>query len=166
MALTDAGYEVMMTALAKFTSLEAELEKIINSPGTKSDRARALFALGCDRSDVVELLGMNYSQAHSIYAKEFANGRAATVPARAGKKAAGDQWSPTHPANGSHPSRLNLRPAQVRVVTQDGHEVLRDLDGTHCTECDRDITYSLKCLAFVHTNSKKEPTKLEDRYGN
>lgn len=47
-------------------NLQAQLERIVEGPGTKADRARALFVLGCERTDVVELLDMAYSQARSI----------------------------------------------------------------------------------------------------
>lgn len=139
----------------------ADLERIIGGEGTKSAKARALYALGCERTDAVELLGMNYSQAHSVW-KEMQNGLPARQPRK--DRSQNGTWSPT--IGEVAPRRLNLRPTQVRVATQDGHEVLRDLDGTHCTECDREIGFSLRYLAFIHEKSKKEPTKLEDRYAN
>lgn len=145
-------------------SLESDLNRIIAGPGTKADRARMLFALGCDRTDAVELLGMSYSQAHSLWSKEFANGSAA-VSKRISRKNNGCRGSGAETSHAfASPHRLNFGPTQIRVVTQDSHEVRRDLDGVKCINCDQPITFSLKYLGFVHTFSKKEPTKLEDRY--
>lgn len=151
-------------------SLEAELEKIISAPTTKAARGRKLIELGCERTDLVELLGMTYGQAHGLWKELHGNNdnsaRASNrLPngRRARSGGANDQLQSSPQGSGGL-RRLNLRPAQTRVITQDGHEVLRDLAGRNCTECDNEITFSLRHLGFVHTSSKKEPTKLEDNY--
>lgn len=139
----------------------ADLERIVDGPGTKADRARALFALGCDRTDVVELLEMTYSQAHSIYKKGLDNGFAAPAAKVSVSKRGTDAR-----AGGGFARTLRLSPSQTRFIDQDGHTVIRvDKDsGPVCRSCDRPLTFALVYLGFVHTDSKSEPTNIEDRY--
>ncbi len=138
-----------------------QLDKIATGPGTKADRARALYELGCDRTDVVELLSMSYSQAHSIW-KEFdhaAQGDRVRVVREKGRAINGSE-------DQSNRRALRLSPAQTRYITQDGHVILRvDKDtGAECIECGKLVTFSLRWLGFVHTRSKADPTKIEDHY--
>lgn len=155
----------------------ADLDRIIDGPGTKADRARALFALGCDRTDVVELLGMNYSQAHSIYVKGLQNGSSRSAAASQGSSDSSNPRSGkanayVGPSRGgrsnSHRYALQLSPSQTRVATQDGHQVIK-LDresGVVCRNCEEPLIYSIRWLAFIHTFSKQDPTDLEDYYAD
>lgn len=147
-----------------------DLEKIVDGPGSKADRARALFALGCDRADVVELLDMAYSQAHSIWKKmEDASGSSHAAGTRV-RKVRQDHEADrggSRPAVRSlyrHP--LQLSPAQTRILTQDGHRVVKvdtgDGRGVICRQCEKSLQFSLRWLGFVHTKSKKDPTDIED----
>ena len=157
---------------------EKELERIVEGPGTKADRARALFALGCDRTDVVELLTMSYSQAHQLW-KAVKNGTAqdGSKPrvreVRQESEAVGERTDTRvsgrvqrDRGRGRGPSPLRLSPAQTRVLTQDGHRVVRvDYDGGPlCRNCKDPVTFSLAWLGFVHTRSTADPTGLEDNY--
>lgn len=146
------------------TPAEAQkaLDRIISGPGSKADRARALFNLGCDRTEVVELLGMSYSQAHSIYKRlqDVKEDQASQV------RGSGREDHRDEVRKGVHPFALRLSPSQTRIATHNGHEVIRvDREGgAICRNCQRAVTFSIKWLAFVHTDSKKDPTDLEDRY--
>jgi len=175
------------------TVTAADLERIVTGPGAKAYRARKLFELGCDRTDVVELLEMAYSQAHSIWTKEFAGGQqsqTATAQAEAAKayvtravdsgrrqlrrvpEAPGGSWSSNAVQKALIQSSkrarlpLQLTPAQVRFLTQDGHVVVKiDKEaGAVCRNCNCKLAFSLRWLGFVHADSEAEPTDLEDRY--
>lgn len=139
------------------------IKRIVSSGGTKADRARQLFDLGCDRTDVVELLGMTYGQAHSIW-KETHGGNG--TPQRA--KGSQDQGAADNVAPAGPPTRFTLRlsPSQTRVATQDGHRIIKvDREAsTECRECGKRLTYSIHWLAFVHSGSQSDPTELEDYY--
>lgn len=137
------------------------IERIVTGPGSKADRARALFTLGLVRSEVVELIGMTYSQAHGIY-KRLQDGQDHPDPVQGEAR----QDHRHENGKGAHPAGLRLSPSQVRIATQDGHEVIRvdKQGGTTCRNCDRKLVYSIEWLAFVHAASKKDPTELEDRY--
>lgn len=141
-------------------SLEDDLVRIIDGPGTKADRARQLFALGCDRSDVSELLDMSYSQAHQIYKRLQEDG--ASVRSTASVRKLREE----HEGVGRSRHSLRMSPTQVRVATQDGHRVIRvdKESGPVCRNCDRTLNFSIKWLAFVHTGSKADPVSLEDHY--
>jgi hypothetical protein len=158
---------------------EKEIERIVEGPGTKADRARALFALGCDRTDVVDLLSMNYSQAHSILKalqngtslapreKQAPHGRQSSLrQVRDEPEADRRSPGPTASVRVRGRGHLRLSPTQVRVLTQDGHRVVKDDydSGALCRNCKRPLTFSLAWLGFVHTQSRKDPTNVEDRY--
>lgn len=156
------------------------IEDALDRGVSKSDKARLLFELGLTRSEVSAIVPMNYSQAHSVW-KGMQDGGAGTPRSAAGStrgKAEADA-DPTftgppdlHPRSPHH--GLNLTPTQTRVVKQDGHWVLKDLsrDGTKCRTklkktgdaCGRPIQFSIRELAFVHADSKKPITEMEDRY--
>lgn len=158
-----------MTAV---NDLENEIIRLVEGEGTKAWRARALFTLGCDRTDVVELLDMAYSQAHQLWKKmEAANGSSHAVNPRVRKVRQDNEAD----RGGSRPSihplhrhTLQLSPAQTRILTQDGHRVIKvdtgDGRGVICRNCERPLQFSLKWLGFVHTKSKKDPTAIEDNY--
>ena len=156
-------------------NLQAQLERIVERPGTKADRARALFVLGCERTEVVELLDMAYSQAHSIWKKmEDADGSShadqSRVPTvRQDHERAGGGSKPegrTHLRG--HSNVLQLSPTQTRILTQDGHRVIKvdtgDGRGVICRNCEQRLDFSLRWLGFVHASSASDPTKHEDRY--
>lgn len=157
------------------------IEDALNRGVSKSDKARLLYELGLTRSEVSAIVPMNYSQAHSVW-KGMQDGRGqdpsggATGPTRAKAKADAE---PTftgppdlHPRSPHH--GLNLTPTQTRIVKQDGHWVLKDLsrDGTKCRTklkstgdvCGRPIQFSIRELAFVHADSKKPITDMEEHY--
>lgn len=169
------------------TDLAKQLERIIESSDTKANKARALMDLGCDRSDVVALLDMSYSQAHSIWKKRHEP----SVPGRDASDASGSD-SPSarqlhrsskrsvrdaersSPLNGLQMDNsgplgarpLFLSPTQTRYATQDGHVIVRvdKTTGPECRHCGRRLTFTIKWLAFVHTDSSADPTALEDIY--
>jgi hypothetical protein len=158
--------------------LAKQLAEIVERPDTKADRARALFGLGCERTDVVELLSMNYSQAHSIW-KKMQNGnvvsRGTTSPvpnhgySGRPKSSSVLESSGVGSKEGSavpHSRQLHFSPTQTRFITQDGHVVVRvDKDrGPFCRNCGKSLDFSLKWLGFVHQGSSSEPTGIEDRY--
>lgn len=142
--------------------LAAKIESIVEQGGSKSDRARELFALGCDRTDVVELLDMSYSQAHSLW-KRMQEGNT------------GETWQPSYrgrakasdvEAEARRQNNIQLSPTQIRYVTQEGHRVVKEDTerGPECKRCGAHLSFSLVYLAFVHTFSKEEPTAIEDKY--
>lgn len=141
------------------------IDKVLNGEGTKSDKARALFVLGLTKTEVAELVPMNYSQAHSVWVKE---GYVATPRVRANKASMSELRD--DPTSGhrrlTNNRALFLTPAQTRYVTQDGHEVVRvdKQSGAECLNCGRTVQFSLKWLGFVHKFSEFEPTGAEDRY--
>lgn len=159
-----------------------EIERALSSGGSKSDRARALFALGLTRTEVSIVVPMNYSQAHAIF-KAVSDGlRDGTIPvgrptrAAGGKAKAGLDPEATGPpdlhARTPHHG-LNLTPTQTRIVRQDGHWVLKDLsrDGVRCRSklkngevCGRPIQFSIRELASVHAGSTSPITEMEERY--
>jgi hypothetical protein len=153
-----------------------DLARIVEGPGTKADRARALFDLGCDRTDVVELLGMSYSQAHSIYkGMQGGNHQAATARRVDNLRHTGRTQPPTdlEPGLSNSQSRsrptgwqLHLSPTQTRRLTHNGHVVIRvDKDsGPVCRACGQRLTFSLQWLGFLHSDSQADPTHLEDCY--
>lgn len=147
--------------------IQAKIEKIVDSDLHRAEKARQLFDLGCDRTDVVELTGMTYSQAHGIW-KAMGNestGRVRTGKAK-GHEPVGLPAEDT-PFEALDRRVLRLSPEQTRVATQDGHRVVRvdtHENGSICRKCEQPVQYSIKYLAFVHTFSKKEPTRLEDYY--
>lgn len=151
---------------AEVRRLTKAIEKIVASEGTKAERARALYTLGCDLPDVVELLEMNYSQAHSIRKKmiDAESRRSAGSPSDGDGATAGEREAPD---SGGHSGRvLFLSPSQTRYATQDGHVVVRvDTDhGPECRQCRGPLVFTLQYLAFVHQFSNAQPTKLEDFY--
>lgn len=165
-----------MNASAK--DLAKQLERIVEGPGTKSDRARALFRLGLTRSEASELLNMNYSQAHSVWkgmedGQDQPNGRDRTANRRGQAASSGllhdnkgtGEAAGLGPAEmGSEHARtrqLNLRPSQTRFVTQDGHTVVWQ-PGDECRKCGVHLDFSIKWLAFVHSRGA-DPTAYEDR---
>jgi hypothetical protein len=145
----------------KAAEFNTKLQSILKGADSRADKARSLFALGCDRTDVVELTGMTYSQAHGIF-KACSNGERANkgVALRTGTRT-------IHLKNG-RTMQLHLSPTQTRYITQGGHEVVRiDHDsGPTCQACGDSVTFSLDWLGFVHTYSQAEPTHIEDRYEN
>lgn len=143
------------------------IDKVLNMKGTKADKARALFVLGLEKTEVAELVPMNYSQAHSVWVKE---GYVAAPRVRANKPGVSVLRADDEAGHRGLTSKraLFLTPVQTRYATQDGHEVVRvDRNtGAECYNCGKPVQFSLKWLAFVHTFSKKDPTDLEDRYND
>lgn len=125
--------------------IEDKLNYILGPKGpmTKADKARALFRLGADLKDAVELLNMAYSQALMLW-KEY------------------ERLSVE--VNGTKP--LQLSPTQVRYLTQDGHAIVKvdKENGAFCQGCGAQLIFSLKWLGFVHAHSSVDPTKIEDYY--
>ena len=158
--------------------LEAKIEKILASDGTKADKARALFALGCDIVDARDLIGMSYSQAHSIWRQVHGEGRSTSNRIRAAQASTGRVHGDSRTSNGAgsdpraqrgynRDRALYLTPAQTRYITQDGHEVIRvdTIDkGAICYNCEKGVFFDLRWLGFVHKGSKSEPSAIEDRY--
>lgn len=131
-------------------TMEKRLAEILGSEQSRADKARALFDLGCDRADVVDLTGMSYSQAHGIWAKRSQPEGRPEVDQPAGT------------------STMYTSPHQVRYATQNGHEIIRvdTQRGPECRNCGRSLEFVLKHLAFLHVGSTEEPTALEDRYAS
>lgn len=170
-----------MTKADEKEALKA-IERALNSGGSKSDRARALFALGLTRTEVSVVVPMNYSQAHAIF-KAVSDGlRDGTIPVGSPTRAARSKAKASLDPEAAGPPdlhfrtphhSLNLTPAQTRIVRQDGHWVLKDMNeqGTKCRAvlksgepCGRAIQFSIRELAFVHTGSRKPITEMEERY--
>lgn len=140
-----------------------QIDAIVDSGGSKADRARELFGLGCERTEVVELLDMSYSQAHSIW-KQLESGGGGV-----------EGWQPSYrgkakrkevEAEARVQANLHFSPTQVRYVTQDGHRIVRiDTErGPECRRCGAHLTFSLEWLAFVHSFSSEDPTEIIDKY--
>lgn len=149
------------------------IEKVLTSEATKSDKARALFALGLTKTEAAELIPMNYSQAQSVWSKEgYASTRAAKaarIPAQARVRGMRQDANGDSQQRRSDGRALYLTPAQTRYITQDGHEVIRvdrAQDGATCLKCGKEVRFDLRYLGFVHKWSKSEPTNLEDRYAD
>lgn len=139
--------------------LVGQIEAIVNGEGTKSAKARALYALGCDRTDAVELIGMNYSQAHSVWAQV----QSGIEPVGRGRRSEKQQAIIDRKAE----NRMRFSPTQVRYVTQSGHRIIRVDDHSGqpiCRECQGPLTFSIEWLAFLHTFSTEEPKDIEDHY--
>lgn len=175
-------WRVLMTKAEEKTAARL-IEDALNRGVSKSDKARLLFELGLTKVEVAAVVPMNYSQAHSVW-KGMADGRTghghspadgSTRSAR-GKTEAVSETSVTGPPDlhfrSPHHS-LNLTPSQTRIVKQDGHWVLKDVNeqGTKCRStlksgeiCGRLIVFSIRELAFVHADSKKPITEMEERY--
>lgn len=149
--------------MSEAIDLAKKIDAIVDQAGSKADRARELFALGCERTDVVELLEMSYSQAHSIWKAMQAGGESA------------EAWQPSYrgkakrkevEAEARAQSNLHYSPSQIRYITQEGHKIIRaDTErGPECRKCGAHLTFSLQWLGFVHTFSSQEPTAIEDKY--
>lgn len=148
------------------------IEDIIERDGKKADKARALFDLGCDRSDVTALLGMSYSQAHSIWSKR---GRVNHTAGNHRSRNHGPEQSTidVEPSDGGSrkgggltKTPLHLSPSQTRYATHSGHVVVR-VDkpaGPRCRQCDQPLQFSLKWLSFLHSFDPSDPTEVEDIY--
>lgn len=178
--LSQSAEALVMTSRSDVAQAAKAIERIIEGGGTKADRARALFDLGCDRNDVVQLLDMSYSQAHSIWKSRGRNdhGSQRSAPdarpvARTGHRRSKEgnlDWLSKldESVDREEPTTLFLSPSQVRYVTQDGHAIVRvdTRGGPRCRNCDRPLTFSLKWLGFVHTYSQAVPTNVEDHYND
>jgi hypothetical protein len=143
------------------------IAEIVECEDTKANKARALFDVGCDRSDVVELLDMSYSQAHSIWKKRRAyvnsdgsiSDPSASVRADGrgrAKKASGgvqlDAGSAGVAESGERPV-FHLSPHQTRYIQQDGHYIVRV-----------DTRRGPEWLGFIHEGSPNDPTDIQDHY--
>lgn len=141
------------------------IEEVLTSPSTKSDKARALYALGLEKTEVAELVPMNYSQAHSVWVKGGFGGSSNGGPTAGVRRLRQDDEG--HSGQPQSDRRaLHLTPTQTRYVTHDGHEVVRvdKLSGAECYSCGERVVFSIFWLGFVHAKSKEEPTNVEDRY--
>lgn len=169
-----------MTKAYERAALRA-IEDALNRGVSKSDKARLLFELGLTKTEVAAVVPMNYSQAHSVWKRMQEDGRgqdpsdstARTARSEAALVSASSSERPAylHPRTPHH--SLNLTPTQTRIVKQDGHWVLKDMNeqGTKCRtklksgdSCGRLIQFSIRELAFVHTDSKGKITDMEERY--
>lgn len=147
----------------KISDLEHQIVTIVEGEGTKANKARELFGLGCERTDVVELLDMSYSQAHSIY-KALESGE----PAKEGwqRTRTGKYTKADVEVEARRQNNLHYSPMQVRYATQDGHRIVRvDTDrGPECRRCGAHLSFSIQWLAFLHTFSDEDPTEIQDKY--
>lgn len=159
------------------------IEDALNRGVSKSDKARLLFELGLTKVEVAAVVPMNYSQAHSVWKGMQDGGRRPDPTDRTAGSTRGPSEDPATPSAAGPPNLhartphhgLNLTPTQTRIVKQDGHWVLKDMDsqGTSCRTklkktgepCGRPIQFSIRELAFVHAGSKAAITEKEDRYG-
>lgn len=152
-----------MSTKGEADRLAKQIDQIVDGEGTKANKARELFGLGCERTDVVELLGMSYSQAHSIW-KQIQSGE----PAKAGWQRSSNAKVPQKAVEEEARRQNNLAfsPMQVRYATQDGHRIVRvDTErGPECRRCGAHLSFSLQWLAFLHTFSSEDPTEIQDKY--
>lgn len=144
--------------------LARQIESIVNGPGSKSDKARELFRIGCERTDAVELLGITYGQAHTCW-KQVKEDWQPQVRGGSGP-GSGGRFAKAVEAEARRQLNLQFSPAQVRYLTQDGHRIKKvDKDGeTVCNQCGATLAFSLMWLGFVHAYSKAEPTQIEEKY--
>lgn len=142
------------------------IDKVLASDSRKSDKARALFELGLEKTEVAELVPMNYSQAHSVWKGMYGDTGARVRPKV--QVPGVRQDGARDPDSRSDRRSLFLTPAQVRYITQDGHEVVRvdKRTGAECYNCGQPVAFVLSYLGFVHKWSKSEPTDMEDRYAD
>lgn len=140
-------------------TFEQQITAIVNGPGSKSDKARELFRLGCERTDAVELLGITYGQAHTCWKQVKEDWTPSRAPG-------GRNFAKAVEAEARRQNNMQYSPTQIRYLTQDGHRIKKvDKEtGPECQKCGAHLTFSLTWLGFVHTHSSAEPTQIEERY--
>lgn len=144
---------------------------------TKSDQIRKLLAEGKSRSEVAKIVGCSYQQVYQVDKKRGASptrtvsvgvarpfssqGRRGSYRGYGGPRVSFGATD-VHTGKRSSQERHALRtgPLQIRIAVQDGHEVLHVEGG--CGSCKRRVQYSIRHLAYVHTDSTEPVTRLID----
>jgi hypothetical protein len=142
---------------------------------SKADEIRRLLGEGKTRSETARLAGTTYQQVYQVDKKRGT--RSVSVPHRSpsyGYGYGGSNRQHDHaradfpdsklPVRGTKAHPIRTGPLQVRVATQDGHEVRLsdDVSGKVCFNCKRSIQYSIRELAYVHTMSREPVTSSVD----